>query len=68
MNTEMNFRFYFADLEVTKAVIPNYLSQWSKVSAVRSFYRETRKGSSADAGKQQRQSLAKDSMRWHPEK
>lgn len=46
MNTEMNFRFCFAGSVLRKAMIPNYLSQWSNVSATCSFYREIRKRNS----------------------
>lgn len=55
MNTEMNFRFCFVDPVITKAMIPNSLSQWSKVSAVCSFYREIRKANTTDPGEQERQ-------------
>lgn len=43
MNTEVNFRFCFAGLVITQYMIPNHLSQWSKVSAAYSFYKEIRK-------------------------
>lgn len=48
MNTEMNFRFCFAGPVIRKAMITNYLSQWSNVSATCSFYREIRKRNSTD--------------------
>lgn len=57
MNTEMNFRFCYADPVITKAMIPNSLSQWSKVSAICNFYREIRKANTIDPGEQERQVL-----------